>query len=616
MSDKLKDFDFLSRKTHLFLNGSSRIKTILGGVLTIILFLVGTASAIYMFKKIMIREDPTVYQNKVFQNSLKFTINTTENVIALRLIDLSGLEFDETTFSVYAQMMYYKAKSSSLDNYKFDKVVKPVKISKCGENYKLNSTEFKNLFASFDFYNYYCLDMGQLLTIENSFGFSSDFSFLNFYITSCNHRSDCKKTQLSDKILDAFYVGLMSTQYSADNQNFNEPLQPYLFRYVDLSSSTVYKRTYLDLKNLNYVSDNGLFLTDKVYYNKTAFDKVKSTSDFRFAELNKAKIYYQLTLSLNPEGIHDTYFRNYLKIPTILASVGGFMNTLKICSTFFLYFFFKVSFIQTIFSNYFIYSKENCKYEDLKTRKKIYITKENQINSVKIINNLCNLKSSDVFKDLPSNLNQSDIVCANSNRNQFPTNLKFLQTLRKNQRKYFTNFNNSSQLNLNNLEQPNLGNSQILTPHHNINENQFFESSVLEKENSNCSNFSTNHKIKFTEMSSKKDIFKSFICAYIYKRKYNSAKFSIYNLAKQKLINYYLNINSLIDLRNEVNFLKKLLLIEKPIEDLCENAKKIISLKGSYKQTNIKVGMRRLIEQKLQNLDNEMKQTLNGYLYY
>jgi hypothetical protein len=374
MSEKIKDLDYLSNKTHLFLNGSCRNKTIFGGVLSIILFLIGTAATFYMFYKIIKREDPTVYQNRIFQNTVNFTINTTENVIAIGIVDFTGVEIDDNSFSVSAQMMYYKAKSVSIDNYSFDKDVKPLKISKCGENYKLNSTEFNNLYASFNFYNYYCLDPGQVLTIENSFGFSSDFSYLNLYITSCNHSSDCKKKEISDKNLNAFYVALISTQYTADNQNFKEPLQPYIFRYVELSSSTIYKRSYLDLKTLNYISDNGLFSTDKVQYNKAAFDKVKTTTDFRFVEINKAKIYYQLSLSLNSEGMHDTYFRNYLKIPTILANVGGFLNILKLFSTFFTYYFSEVSFVQTIFSNYFIFSGEDCKQEEVMTRKK-YIFK-------------------------------------------------------------------------------------------------------------------------------------------------------------------------------------------------------------------------------------------------
>jgi hypothetical protein len=83
---------------------------------------------------------------------------------------------------------------------------------------------------------------------------------------------------------------------------------------------------------------------------------------------------------------------------------------------------------------------------------------------------------------LSLNINQSDLIYVNTNKNQFTSNLKFLHNSRKNQRKICTSLNNSSQLNLNNMQTPNLLDYQISIPAQQYsNENQNIENSILDK---------------------------------------------------------------------------------------------------------------------------------------
>jgi hypothetical protein len=650
MSDKIKHLDYLSRNTQLYFDGSTRYKSTFGGVISILLTLIGGACLIYMFTKIVNREEPVVYENRIFRNSSSYTLNTSENVIAFALVDKGGNEMDDTIFSVYASMFYYKLSPVELGSKKL--VLKgenrTIKISKCGRDYKLNSSEFDILYSSFDFSNYYCLDPGQIIKIENPFGFSNDFSYLNLFFTRCNDKPDCKNSTVSDDVLSSYYVGLISTKYHADNQNFDQPLKPYSFRFTELSSSTVFKRIYYDLKNLNYASDNGLFLTDKVLYNKTTFDKTRISSDFGYKEYNNAKLYLQLTFSFSPEGFHDDYYRNYLKVPSMLAYVGGFLNILKIICSISLCIFYEVSFVSTIFSQYLIYINEdanvgekkvssrgrNLILENLDNSEKFNLnfTNKNQmdIENLDKINYTNSKKEGDFFKEpTPPKFNQSNIKfsdCVGSmknsnlkaNRNSFPVTLKYLHTMRKNQNKSLNPLKTSNQISINKIKCENLfisptpgcqdNSAQLLHTDNNLcyRENKKAEVSI------NIPN--SRFKLKFSDLPSRKYIVFNFFFKCF---KSNSKKRDLfYNLAKEKLIKYYLNINSLIDIRNEINFLKKSFLIENSMQEICTYAQKIISLKINkiYNNEVIDLDTKRHMEERSENLHEDVREIMLGYL--
>jgi hypothetical protein len=84
-----------------------------------------------------------------------------------------------------------------------------------------------------------------------------------------------------------------------------------------------------------------------------------------------------------------------------------------------------------------------------------------------------------------------------------------------------------------------------------------------------------NSKIIFKELPSKTKVF--FKCLYFTNRRKN-----IYSLVKQKLISNYLNITSLIKIRNELNFLKNFLFQAESDFEACESIIKIIPINDEF----------------------------------
>ena len=142
--------------------------------------------------------------------------------------------------------------------------------------------------------------------------------------------------------------------YYVDNLNYIEPYQPYINQNVALLSSEFFMRTYFYLKKSSYISDNGLFLNSNNNYGEILNYSQDRIFDNRNLTLNGGKLFYQLTYSLNSDGMEEIYNRSYKKIQNVMADVGGFLNSLRLIVSLILYGYYEISFTTTMFKKYII----------------------------------------------------------------------------------------------------------------------------------------------------------------------------------------------------------------------------------------------------------------------
>jgi hypothetical protein len=522
-----------------------------------------------MLTKIINHEEPSVSLNRIYQNKTKYFINSSETVLAFKLIDAMGNEIDDDiTYTPHANVWSYNVKEDERGVEMYSYTIKDLNISKCGKNFSLDSPEFNRIYKQYDLSHFYCLNPGQVVMIENPFGSTSNFSYMNIYFTRCHHREDCKNSSRVDLDLSSYYAAVISTQYYADSSNYEEPLQPYMLRFNELSSSSFYKRVFFDIKSFKYTSDDGLFISSSKTYSKWAFDKARISMDFRNTMIFNSKVLFQFTVSFNPEGFEDKYSRMYVKLPNIIANIGGFMNSLKIFCSFVLLIYNEVLIVPMLYSKFYLHN-ENMVYE-----------KKNL--SYNFLNNLNN-----------SELKLSNYMVNNSTTKKMPPNdLKLFQE-RSNNISIIPALNN-----LNNI-------MPVPVSVNVINKNE--------------------GKLKFSKLPSQKLIFSRLLC---FGRKPSTSSEITYYLARDKLRNYYLNIKSLIELRNEVNFLKQCVVDSGPLDDLFNYATKVITLSRHNKKridpkiqvnksqvnNNFSVSGLSAIGDIMNNVDEEMKQILFKYL--
>ena len=158
--------------------------------------------------------------------------------------------------------------------------------------------------------------------------------------------------------MTSYYFRFITVGHFLNNGNFNEPVQPFLDIWSDMSSSAFFKRSYFYLKNIIYNSDNGIVLNDEILEHKTVYHSDKTIMDFRDSKLNNGKILYQFTMTFNPNGIEETIKRTYKKIQNIMAEVGGIIKVITMICVILLYSYNKISYYDNI-SNELVRISEN-----------------------------------------------------------------------------------------------------------------------------------------------------------------------------------------------------------------------------------------------------------------
>ena len=343
-----KNMDFLSPNVELFLDGSNKIRTKLGGILCMKLMIVSIIGFFFFFSKVIDYSDYIVSSSKIYEKFHNHTLNTSQTILGFRLISQFGTELSDNTYTAYAKFLRYSFIKDSQGKDKQIASSNDLNISKCINNNYTSSEDF----SSIDLSSFYCIDPGQLINFINPFGQHYEFSSLNIYFTYCTHRNDCKNETILDKELEAYYVNVIRTNYYIDNTNYSTPLIPFITNFVELSGSAFFKRAYNYLKTINYISDVGLILEERRNITQVVDEKIEINMDFRKQYINKGKLLFQYTMAFNKDGFKEIYIRNYKRIQNVLAEVGGFLSFLKIVVSIALIFYNDIVFIHIIFKDF------------------------------------------------------------------------------------------------------------------------------------------------------------------------------------------------------------------------------------------------------------------------
>ena len=118
-----------------------------------------------------------------------------------------------------------------------------------------------------------------------------------------------------------------------DNNNYETPQHFYKNSFSIPLSSSVYKRQFIYVKNIDYFTDYGLIFEDEQQVSVYQVDS--ATADLYF---NSAAALTPNTLSemsITIKNIKDVYSRKYYKLQNLAADLGGVLKAVLIVSVFF-----------------------------------------------------------------------------------------------------------------------------------------------------------------------------------------------------------------------------------------------------------------------------------------
>jgi hypothetical protein len=345
----ISSIDIFPSSVKLYMNNFKKSQTLFGGLLTITMFSNIIIMIWFLGNDIIYKQNPFTYTKEGSETTFPIMrINRTNMPFACKINNIQGIpHYDDDYYKIY--FVYYY---SNLANG--TTIFKPIPSKQCTQE---DFPSFKeDQFKSLALDSYICPTVTEFDIFGSYSG--SEISLLAIQLKLCDWETLNNTCRSKEEIQRAISGNLTTFEflyadYLIDIKNYSSPIQQYLtltYRSIDPRN---FKQNYINLQENKIKTDNGFFLKNEV--NMDYLKPVEERGDFTVVQQDKRVIAFQILSS----NFNLTIMRQYIKVPDVLASVGGF---LKLCLFMFTWFnqilnYFEEN--QTLINEIFNFSKEN-----------------------------------------------------------------------------------------------------------------------------------------------------------------------------------------------------------------------------------------------------------------
>lgn len=325
-------------------NGT-RHKTIIGGVLSIIVILLSIACSVFFFMDIILRVNPKAYQLTKFQDDVpRLSFNQQGMFFGIQYTnprDLTINLYDERAVSYYGVMQTFKT-GETIARYKLKKCV-----------YSLDFLGLENLFTkSYESEinsTYLCVDSMMVNGTEvkkgdpnyvdpyTQHGMGSKSQDPIFFEVGANHcvnstenNNFCYSSDRISKMLTGSNYKINFIDNMFDTNNYYTPVNSFVHQIDGQASPNNFAANYLNLLNVEFKTHNGL-----------VFDSVEEFGSFRFND--RVEIVSAITedsplvgrifmFRLELQNTPGVYERYYTRVQEVMGSIGGVLKFLFVAA--------------------------------------------------------------------------------------------------------------------------------------------------------------------------------------------------------------------------------------------------------------------------------------------
>jgi hypothetical protein len=346
----LTSIDYLGKSPELFINSGSSYKSTLGGILTVIVTTLQLLGTIYFVNLLLSGSQFSVNQSdEPHPDSLK---NWKNEELAIMITDkiINPIPNQDRIFTMTA--IFYKdtPRADAQGKITYSVETSIIKTEPCKldvhftEGYDLWKQE-KNLNVST------CFGRDQDFNSTKTHG-ATGFSGLVIWISRCvntTEKKDCLPPADIEKNLENIFILVRKKDiYFNHNNNRDEVATPYIYSEAVSTSSTVFKRIFYTIRNIDYESDEGLIITDWNTYKFSAIASSKESVDLRTTTTIPGSF---AAASFYQNGYKLKFKRTYYKGQNMLADAGGLFKGILTLATVLNIYFCETSFYQAIFSS-------------------------------------------------------------------------------------------------------------------------------------------------------------------------------------------------------------------------------------------------------------------------
>ena len=573
--------DVFGKTPQFNINGQKHYPSYLGSFLTLALIAVIVVFFFIFSLDIFTHSNPKIVYTTYKEEDPEMIKFTNEFILTLGLQFPNYTNFiDETIYNIKAYSvttLYDKEKKTH--SY----INEPITFKRCSD---YNFLVLKDFFYSLPIENLYCFNL-------SNFEIGGEFSKsvwkiikIEFYkcINSKENNYTCKNNSIIEEYLKFGYLSGFLTDYFLLSNNYSHPIQMYGKNIFTTFQLDKYFENWVYFKPKSIKTDIGLIFTDYQELKGITFDRIFETGGVNQSESIISS--FILRLSTNK----DRYERTYLKLHEGIAEIGGFIKAIIIFGDLISRFF-----RDTLYKNFILqfFNLDEDKIISTQLQKKKLNLKKNynlnqnssniplnNLNSYNQTNILTNIKN-DKKTSSSNNLLNSRKIKFIENKTKQTLNNNFIknpskiigkineyqlkkknQTVKDYNKKIIKILNNNSILKNNNNDK-NADKNENTTKNEPNTENNF-----TEQNNHNISSSENNvniiHKSSGLNSYAKfehRHITKSFCFLQILCKSYGLKRIYIIKREYEKIY-FIFDIVQYIKLRNDFNFIQKLILNE------------------------------------------------------
>jgi hypothetical protein len=318
----IRSIDYFAQPVQIFFNGEKKYSTVLGGLVSLIIFCITVALIFNSSTNLFNRTNPlTSMTNTFLRYSPIMNLSDDNHFYAAYLITSDLKVFsDPSYFSIEINQFILERNDNGSQKVSFLDIQK--------KNCSLYFQTF--LDKSFEKeYNHNSLYMGTCFdqkSIIKPIGgnFASDyFSNIRYQVKLCHNSTNiiCKPDQeIREKLRGSFFQFYYFDR-NVDPEFFENPFVEYFSKYFILLDPQVSKFVDIYFKNVTVHTDDGLIFKTR--------DSVSSiVYDYYREQFNTTKSDIILDFYLNSSNNFLTYSRIYMKIQDLAATIGGLLKAM------------------------------------------------------------------------------------------------------------------------------------------------------------------------------------------------------------------------------------------------------------------------------------------------
>lgn len=315
---KLSMIDIFGIAVSLRFKDGKTSSSIFGKAMTAFLLLVIIIITILIGKEMSDRSQPTTNVSElIIEDPATRTLNPQTTTFAIALEDSNGIPYlDPTIYSLNLEHVALdRIKNPTTGNVDLVFSYRDIPVEPCTLNhFGVAADKFQNL----DLKNFYCVGLEDSVELKGVWE-SSRHEYMTFLVSKCVNGTGtaCQdQTVIDAKLQDGsfyfVYIDLVINPVNYKSPDYN--FQNAFFTPI---GPNIKKKEYMYLKNIELISDVGIFSTKNEYKNYIAFNNIDEKMDPY--PTDSSIVYGEIKLNRNLE----VYTRIYMKIQNLISQVNG-----------------------------------------------------------------------------------------------------------------------------------------------------------------------------------------------------------------------------------------------------------------------------------------------------